>query len=105
MSESPTSSSEYDLIFLRQKEVDEYNKSIEMYKLISNSLPSEWPPHLIQFKGRSDLHAAISEIENLDDVELVSNLWAHDQAQASIRANIVERSKAQAILNVLLSQQ
>lgn len=67
--------------------------------------PSEWPAHLESFKNRTDRHAAVAEIENLDDVELISNLWAYDDARAAIRANMVERAKAQAILTAMQAQQ
>ena len=96
---------QFDPIAARQAEVAEYGAAIAMYKNVAASLPSEWPEHLMEYKNRSDKHAAIAEIDDLDDVTLVSELWAHDQAKAAIRSNIVERSKAQAILNALLAQQ
>lgn len=68
-------------------------------------MPSEWPAHLEEFKNRTDRHAAVAEIEDLDDVALVADLWAHDDAKAAIRANIVERAKAQAILTAMQAQQ
>lgn len=94
-----------DPVTLRQQEVDAYDSAIAMYQAVASTLPSEWPAHLVQFKGRTDTHVAIAEIENLDDVALVSNLWAHDQAQAAIRSNMVERAKAQAILGAMIAAQ
>lgn len=94
-----------DPIAVRQAEVAAYNEAITLYQNIASSLPSEWPEHLVQFKDRTDTHVAIAEIDDLDDVDLVSQLWAHDQAQAAIRSNMVERAKAQAILSALQSQQ
>ena len=93
-----------DPITARQQEVADYDAAILTYQTMAASLPSEWPTRLLEFKGRTDTHAAIAEIENLDDVELVSQLWAHDQAQAAIRSNMVERAKAQAILTALQAQ-
>ena len=90
---------------LRQEEVAQYQKNIDLYTAIASALPSEWPDHLIQYKGRSDRHEAIAEIDDLEDVVLVSDLWAHDQAVASIRAETVEMRKAQSILNALIAQQ
>ena len=93
-----------DPVELRRQEVSSYSDAILLYQGIAASLPSEWPDRLVAFKGRTDTHTAIAEIDDLDDVELVSQLWAHDQAQASIRSNMVERAKAQAILVALEAQ-
>ena len=104
MSDMPIETA-FDPIASRQDEVAQYDASIAMYQAIAATLPSEWPAHLVQFKGRANTHQAITEIEDLDDVALVSQLWAHDQAQGSIRSNMVERAKAQAILTALQAQQ
>jgi hypothetical protein len=104
MSEQPVEPTKTP-IELRQEEVDAYQRNINLYTEIASSLPSEWPEHLIQYKGRADKHEAIAEIEDLDEVLLVGDLWAHDQAVASIRAEMVEMRKAQAILRALIVQQ
>lgn len=91
-------------IALRQQEVAQYDEAINLYQNIMGNLPSVWPGHLAAFKDRKDRHAAIAEIEDLNDVQLVSDLWAHDDAKAAIRSNMVERAKAQAILTALQSQ-
>jgi hypothetical protein len=88
----------------RRAEVAQYATNIAMYAAIASSLPSEWPDRLVQHKNATDKHATIATIENLNDVELVSDLWAYDQAQASIRAETVEMRKSQAILTFLESQ-
>lgn len=88
----------------RIAEVAEYQNGIDLYTSIANSLPSEWPTHLVHLKGSTDKHNAIAGIERLSDVELVSKLWAHDDAQAAIRANFVEKTKAEAILAVMQAQ-
>lgn len=85
----------------RIAEVAEYEANIAMYTAIANSLPSEWPTRLEHLKGSTDKHNAIAGITDLADVELVSDLWAHDDAQAAIRANFVEKRKAEAILAVM----
>jgi hypothetical protein len=89
---------------LRQAEVAQYQANIAMYQAIAASLPSEWPDHLVQYKGSTNQHADIAKISDLDDVALVGDLWAHDQAQAAIRAETVECRKSQAILAFLESQ-
>ena len=85
----------------RIAEVAEYEAAIELYTAISASLPGEWPTHLLDYRGSTDKHAAIATVDSMEDVELLSDLWAKDDAEAAIRANVVEMRKAQAILNVL----
>ena len=105
MSEQPVETPAKTPIELRQDEVASYQSNIDLYTAMAAALPSEWPDHLIQYKGRTDRHEAIAEIEDLEDVALVSDLWAHDQAVAAIRAETVEMRKAQAILTALIAQQ
>jgi hypothetical protein len=85
----------------RQAEVDQYDAAIALFTTMAASLPSEYPTHLEQYKGATDKHAVIATIADLEDVELLSDLWAYDDAQAAIRANIVEKRKAEAILAAL----
>ena len=94
----------FDPIATRQDEVAQYDATIALYEQVAASLPSDWPAHLQGFKGRQDRHTAIAEIADLDDVLLVSELWAYDDAQAAIRANMVERAKAQAILTAMQAE-
>jgi hypothetical protein len=88
----------------RQAEVDQYTANIAMYQTILTSLPTEYPAHLEQFKGAIDKHSVIATVDDLDDVDLLSKLWAADACKASIRSEMVERAKAQAILDVLKAQ-
>lgn len=88
----------------RRAEVAQYEANIAMYTAIANSLPAEWPERLAQFKGSTSQHADIATLEDLDDVQLVSDLWAHDSAKAAIRAETVEKRKAEAILAFLEAQ-
>lgn len=90
---------------LRREEVAAYQQNIAMYQAIMETLPSEWPEHLKHLKGVSDRHAAIADIESLDDVALVSDLWTYEQAKASLRSEMVEMRKAQAILTFLEAQE
>jgi hypothetical protein len=87
----------------RQAEVDQYQANIELFTSIAAGLPSEWPSHLEHLKNEKSQHEAIAKVENLEDVELVSKLWAYESAQASIRSEMVEKAKAEAILNALKS--
>lgn len=85
----------------RREEVAQYAKNIAMYKVIAASTPSEWPEHLAHLKGSKNQHADIATIADLDDVLLVGDLWAHDAAEAAIRAETIEMRKAEAILAFL----
>lgn len=89
---------------LRELEVAQYEANIAMYRDMAANLPSVYPAHLLQYKNAVDKHAVIATIENLDDVELLSDLWAYDAAQAAIRTETVEKRKAEAILAVLRNQ-
>ena len=99
--ENPTT---LDIIELREKEIASYELNIEVYKSIASSLPSEWPARLLEFKGSKNKHEDIAKIDDLDDVELVSDLWAFDEAQAMVRSEMVEKRKSQAILAALKAQ-
>jgi hypothetical protein len=85
----------------RVAEVAQYEANIAMYTTMLASLPTEYPAHLLQYKGATDKHAVIGTIENLDDVELLSDLWAADDCRKAIRTETLEKRKAQAILAVL----
>jgi hypothetical protein len=86
----------------RQDEVNQYQANIELYTAIAAALPSEWPSHLEHLKNEKNQHEAIAKIDNLADVELVGKLWAHDSAQAAIRSEMIEKAKAESILNAML---
>jgi hypothetical protein len=85
----------------RIAEVAQYEANIALYTSMLASLPTEWPARLIEYKGATDKHAVIGTIENLADVELVSDLWAADDCHKAIRTETLEKRKAQAILAVL----
>lgn len=85
----------------RRAEVAQYAANIAMYQAIAANLPSEWPKHLEHLRDVNDQHAAIAGVSELEDVALVGDLWAHDAAQAAMRAETIEMRKAAAILTVL----
>lgn len=85
----------------RIAEVAQYQANIAMYTSMLANLPTEYPTHLVQYKGTRDKHTVIGEIENLDDVTLLSDLWAADDCRKAIRTETLEMRKAQAILAVL----
>jgi hypothetical protein len=85
----------------RIAEVAQYQSNITMYTTMAAGLPTEWPSHLEQYKNATDKHAIIGSIENLADVELLSDLWSGDDCRKAIRTETLEMRKAQAILKVL----
>ena len=87
----------------RIAEVAQYETNIAMYTSMLANLPTEWPAHLQQYKGATDKHSIIGNISNLDDVELLSDLWTADDCVKAIRTETLEKRKAQAILTVLQS--
>lgn len=87
----------------RIDEVAQYKANIVMYTSMLANLPTEWPARLVEYKAAKDKHTVIGEIENLDDVTLLSDLWAADDCRKAIRTETLEMRKAQAILNVLNS--
>jgi hypothetical protein len=90
-----------DPVEQRRTEVAQYEANIALYTKIASTLPAVWPAELESYKTRKDRHQAIAEIADMDDVVLVSDLWAHDDAVAAIRSETVEMRKAQAILNAI----
>lgn len=94
-----------EIIEARRAEVAQYDQNIIMYEAILATLPSVWPARLEQYKGRKDHQQAVAEVENHDDVELLSQLLYREQCEAAIRAERLERTKAATILTVLESQQ
>jgi hypothetical protein len=82
----------------RRAEVASYDDNITMYQSIAAQLPTEWPARLEQFRGRKDHQAAAAEVQNLNDVALLAQLLFAEQCQAAIRTEMLERTKAAAIL-------
>jgi hypothetical protein len=87
----------------RQAEVAQYEANIAMYTAILATLPQEWPTRLLEYRGATDKHAVIATVDDMEDVDLLSQLWYADQCYAAIRSETVEMNKAKAILTVLQS--
>ena len=88
----------------RQAEVAQYDANIAMYEAILATLPTEWPARLEQYRGAKNEHEAAAKVDDLDDVVLLSQLLYADRCRASIRSEMLERTKAAAILAVLEAQ-
>ena len=87
----------------RQAEVAQYEANIAMYTAILATLPQEWPTRLLDYREATDKHATIATVHDMEDVNLLSQLWYADQCYAAIRTETVEMNKAKAILTVLQS--
>ena len=85
----------------REAEVAQYEANIAMYTAILATLPTEWPIRLLDYRNVADKHATAATIHNMEDVDLLSQLWYADQCYAAIRTETVEMNKAKAILTVL----
>lgn len=88
----------------RESEVAQYQQNVVMYQAILATLPTEWPEHLLQYKGASHQHDAIAGIEDMEDVELISQLWYADDCKKLIRTETLEMTKSNAILQALKAQ-
>ncbi|CAB4138336.1 hypothetical protein UFOVP332_16 [uncultured Caudovirales phage] len=92
----------FDPIKARQDEIAQYEANIATYTAIEANTPSEWPANLLAYKGAKNKHEVIATIEDLSDVELLSDLWTNDEAKAAIRTETLEKRKAEAILATLI---
>jgi hypothetical protein len=92
----------FDPIKSRQDEIAQYEANIATYTAIAANTPSEWPERLAAYKGAKNKHEVIATIEDLADVELLSDLWANADARAAIRTETLEKRKAEAILATLI---
>lgn len=90
---------------LRRLEVAQYQANINTFNTILSTLPSELPEHLVAYRARKDKHDAVAEIEDLDDVTLLADVWFYDELKGRVRSETVEMRKAQAILAILEANQ
>ena len=93
-----------EIIASRQEELNAYQLNIDMYNSLLANLPSELPARLEEYRQRPDKHVAATEIQNLDDVSLLADVWYFDEIKGRIRSEIVEMRKVQAIISVLEAQ-
>jgi hypothetical protein len=90
----------------RRAEVAQYQANIAMYQSIVATLPSEYPAHLVKYKDTpvASQQTVITELSNLDDIALLSDLWMSDQCVNAIKTETLEMRKALSILKVLEAQ-
>ena len=102
MPELPQTAAEIaeERIARRRAEVAQYDENIDIYQTMKSTLPSDWPDHLVKFKGATNHHAAVAEV-GVEDVELLAQLLLRDHCDAMTRSEMVERTKSAAILAAL----
>ena len=84
----------------RIAEVAQYEANIALYQTILQSLPTEWPERLLQYRSAKNHHDTIASVDSAD-IELISKLWYADECAKAIRTETLELTKSRAILNVL----
>jgi hypothetical protein len=84
----------------RITEVAQYEANISLYKTILETLPTEWPERLLQYKGAKNQQDTIASVSG-DDVELLAQLWYADECAKAVKTETLEMTKSRAILNVL----
>lgn len=84
----------------RIAEVEQYEANIALYRTILQTLPTEWPERLLQYKGAKNQQDTIASVDSAD-VELLSQLWYADECAKAVKTETLEMTKAKAILNVL----
>jgi hypothetical protein len=99
-----TEATPINLIALREQEIADYQRNVDMYTAILADLPTEWPSRLEQYRNVENRHNSIAEVEDLADVELLSNLWYADDCHRFIRTETLEMTKSKAILKALEAQ-
>ena len=84
----------------RIAEVAQYEANIALYETILETLPTEWPERLLQYRGAKNQHDTIAGVASTD-VELLSKLWYADDCAKAVKTETLELTKSRAILNVM----
>lgn len=83
----------------RQAEVNAYTANVTNYQNILATVNGTWDTDLVHLKSLEPQEAARQC--SMDRLERLGELQLHDQIQKLLRTEIVERTKAQLILNSL----
>jgi hypothetical protein len=83
----------------RQMEVDAYSTNIDVYKKLLATLDGNWDADLIALKDLETQEAARQC--PMDRLERLAVLQQFEQVNNLLKTEIVERAKAQAILDIL----
>lgn len=84
---------------VRQAEVDAYKLNIQTYRTLLATLDGDWDADLIHLQGMESQAAARQC--SMDRLERLAVLQQFDQVTNLLKTEIVECSKAEAILNIL----
>lgn len=84
---------------IRQMEVDAYSANIDVYKKLLATLDGNWDADLIALKDLETQEAARQC--PMDRLERLAVLQQFEQVNNLLKTEIVERAKAQAILDIL----
>jgi hypothetical protein len=84
----------------RIAEVEQYETNIALYETLLETLPTEWPERLLQYRGAKNQHDAIASVASAD-VQLLAKLWYADECAKAVKTETLELTKARAILTVL----
>jgi hypothetical protein len=85
----------------RQAEVNAYAANIANYENILSSINGDWDNDLVQFKN-IDMQEAARQC-SIERLERLAELQLHNQVTNLLKTEIVEKFKAQTILNSLLN--
>lgn len=88
-------------IQVRQEEINMYSNNIKNYENILSTINGEWDEKLIHLKG-IEVQEAAREC-SMEDLERLAELQLYNQVENLLKTEIVERFKAQIILNSLLN--
>lgn len=84
----------------RIAEVAQYEANIALYRTILETLPTEWPERLQQYKDAKNQHDVIAGVDSAD-VELLSKLWYADECIKAVKTETLELTKSRSVLNVM----
>ena len=106
MSEETTTETTVEVVQLtpievRQAEIDAYAANVANYENILATINGEWDVDLAHLKDAEAQEAARQC--SMERLERLAELQLHDQVKNLLKTEIVERAKAQMILNSLLN--
>lgn len=86
-------------IELRQMEIDAYTKNIQVYQAILNTLDGNWDEDLVKYRN-IPTHDAARDCP-INRIERLSELQQFDNLSNLVKTEMLERNKAQKILDAL----
>ena len=87
----------------RKAEMESYQMNIDNYTLLLKKLPSNWPEHLLKYKGKSIEQIVITAVEG-EDIEHISDLVFRDKIAISLRQEMLQHRIASQLCDVLVER-